>query len=150
MSSDEELATFVAARLDEDEAAAKAATPGPWEFEADDEVFTVHDGEHGDLVGEVVAFTRGWADANGEHIARHDPARVLREVAAKREILEMYTNTLALVEHPPVMAEGHPYAGKINARDYLDARRELTALRPAAAALAAIWNGHPDYRDWKP
>lgn len=32
-----------------------------------------------------------------EHIARHDPARVLREVAAKREILELHQYQY---EHP--------------------------------------------------
>ena len=67
------------------------------------------------------------------HIERHSPARALREVEAKRAILEMYASTLALVEHPPVMPEDHPHAGKISARDYMDAKRELAVLRPAVA-----------------
>ena len=75
--------------------------------------------------------------------------RPLREVEAKREILRIYTSTLILVEHPPVMGEGHPYAGKINAQDYLDAKRELAVLRPVVEALAAIYSDHPDYRpEW--
>ena len=68
-------------------AAAEAATPGPWEFEADDEVFTVHDGEHGDLVGQTVAFTRHRAEANGEHIAMNDPADILARCEAELAIL---------------------------------------------------------------
>ena len=79
------------------------------------------------------------------------PARVLREVAARRHILDLFMSTAALVEHPPVMSEGHPYAGKISAQDYFDARRELAVLRPVVVALAAIYSDHPDYRqEWKP
>ena len=52
---------FLRARLDEDEAAAKAWLP----FGNPD-------------------------SAQREHIARHDPARVLREVAAKRAILALH------------------------------------------------------------
>ena len=85
------------------------------------------------------------------HIARHDPARVFREVTAKRRILDLYANTLLLVEHPPVMGEGHPYAGKISAQDYMDAKRELAVLRPAVTALAAVYSDHPDYKhEWAP
>ena len=79
------------------------------------------------------------------------PARALREVEAKRAILEMYASTLALVEHPPVMPEDHPHAGKISARDYMDAKRELAVLKPAVVALAAIYSDHPDYDpEWEP
>ena len=69
---------------------------------------------------------------------------------AKRYILDLYMSTAALVEHPPVMGEGHPYAGKISVQDYFDARRELAVLRPVVVALAAIYSDHPDYRqEWK-
>ena len=73
--------------------------------------------------------------------------RPLREVEAKRAILEMYTSTLILVEHPPVMGESHPCAGKISVQDYLDAKRELAVLRPAVEALVAVYSDHPDYRE---
>jgi hypothetical protein len=74
------------------------------------------------------------------------PARALREVEAGRRILDLYVSTLALVEHPPVMGEGHPHAGKISAADYLDAKRELAVLRPVIEAVAAVFSDHPDYR----
>ena len=114
----DDLAAFLAARLDEDEQWAE----------------------------DLIAYDRG--DVSGMYgIAQ----RMLREVAAGRTILEMYTSTLALVEHPPVMEEGHPHAGKISARDYMDAKRELAVLKPAVMAIAAIWSDRPDYRqEWKP
>lgn len=89
-----DIAAFLRARLDEREAVALAATPGPWESEGDDptddEVYTVHDGEHGDLVGNVVAFARGGdrQQPNTVHIADNDPEFVLADVAAKRQIID--------------------------------------------------------------
>ena len=147
-----DLIAFLKARLDEDEATAKTATAVPagsstGDDPTDDEIYSVHDGIV-DLVGVTVAFTRDRNVANGQHIARHDPARALREVAAGRYILDLFISTAALVEHPPVMGEGHPYAGKISVQDYFDARRELAVLRPVAVALAAIYSDHPDYEGW--
>jgi len=90
MSSETEpvawLRAQITARLD----VARKATPGPWEFEHDDEVFTVHDGEHGDLVGSTVAFTRHWADVNGEHIALNDPDDVIARCEAELAILDLH------------------------------------------------------------
>lgn len=80
---------------------AEAATPGPWapksEDPGDDEVFTQHDGEHGDLVGDVVAYVRGQEYrgqsartlANVHLIATYaDPTAVLRRIAADRMLLD--------------------------------------------------------------
>lgn len=91
---------FLTAALARAEGTAWAATPGPWEPEGDDptddEVYTVHDGEHGDLVGNPVAYVRSgmWApdpgrtQANMQLIASHaDPAAVLRRVAVDRQLL---------------------------------------------------------------
>ena len=71
-----DLVAFLTARLDEDEATAKAAA-ADWL----DEEFPF---EWDDLPDD--AFT---------HIMRHDPARVLREVKAGRAILAMYADGLA-------------------------------------------------------
>lgn len=80
---------------------AEAATPGPWapktEDPGDDEVYTLHDGEHGDLVGDVVAHVRGQEYrgksgqtlANMHLIANHaDPDAVLRRIATDRKLLD--------------------------------------------------------------
>ncbi len=60
MAYDDDIIAFIKARLDEDEAAAKAWLP----------------------FGNPDAAAR-------EHIARQDPGRVLREVEAKREIIRV-------------------------------------------------------------
>jgi hypothetical protein len=128
-----ELVEFLRTRLDEDEQRAKAATPGPWmpegDDDTDDEVWTAHDGEHGELVGDTVAYVRGGERmrANVAHIARHDPARVLAEVDAKRRIIAECERTLAYEDHGHAVAEfvlqglALPYA------DHPDFREEWRA-----------------------
>lgn len=67
------------------------------------------------------------------HIARHDPARVLREVTAKRTILNAYN------ESRWDKGEGH--------EDYATGKER--GLEAAVEAIAAVYAGHPDYRtDW--
>lgn len=90
------------AALDQAEATARAATPGPWEARHGDPrgdlVCSAHDGEHGDLIGATVAHVfagvRGGYDrdpgslaANMQLIAAWNSAVVLRMVAADRSLL---------------------------------------------------------------
>lgn len=88
------LIAFVRARLDEDEAAAMAASDGPWTAWRGRPGLGLRQLEHavtlpGQAAGSLAPIaTASWLDA--EHIARHDPARVLREVAAARGILAEY------------------------------------------------------------
>jgi hypothetical protein len=89
------LTEFYAARLDEDEAAALAWLP----------------------FGNPDAATR-------EHIARHDPARVLREVQAGRKILADYEGTRAITG---------------------DNDEYVAGLSAALSALASAYSDHPDY-----
>lgn len=86
-----ELAEVVRAGLDADQEAAQWASAGPW---------WVEDGEPqqwGDQRDSEVACSKGAVavlayDRNGalnaDHIARHDPATVLRDVAARRQLLD--------------------------------------------------------------
>lgn len=97
-----DLATFLLARLAEDEKVARAATPGPWRvsepYETTSKVLA--DDSDRDVVSgpspgpsHVASDHEGFGAVNvlnGEHIARHDPARVLAEVEAKREIVKMH------------------------------------------------------------
>ncbi|MFG3349528.1 DUF6221 family protein [Streptomyces sp. NPDC048018] len=111
-----DLVEFLTARLDEDERAAQAATPGPWWHNPgkqwlETEAFVTYDLSKGlEFVGHggphpftgCVAGT-GPADhpqsmADAAHIARHDPARVLAEVDGKR---------LLLADHP-IQPETYP------------------------------------------
>jgi hypothetical protein len=108
MSRVDDLVAWLRGCLDEDERVARPATPGPWwhnpgkqwlgpeEFERYDltkgEEFVGHGGPH-PFTGCVAA--TGPADhpqsmADAEHIARHDPARVLREIEAKRRHIGQY------------------------------------------------------------
>lgn len=104
----DELINFLRARLGEDETAARDATPGPWwhnpgkqwlgpeAFEKYDlrqgEEFVGYGGPH-PFTGAVCSTgpasnMQGMKDA--AHIARHGPGRVLRDVEAKRGIVDRY------------------------------------------------------------
>lgn len=134
------IVEFINARLDEEEAvASKAATqtsqsgnrgPGEW---------WVKDAEPGSRrsssVGGCRVYTRGhegsnleWSLASVQHIADHDPARVLREVTAKRALI---TSTVKRIEQGWGYHDNeHMIAGDL-------------------APLAAVYSDHPDYRtDW--
>ncbi|MFB7890335.1 DUF6221 family protein [Cellulosimicrobium cellulans] len=157
---------FLTARLDEDEAIARAAdvkqgdpswTPhGPVAL-SDPRAFRVrsqHDARPIALVQDVsgdaddpdreTAILDGAAAA--EHIARHDPARVLADVAGKRRIIEA---------HPLVPARdvwGEETGGL--SCETCDAKPDLmlggieqprTDGCVTLRALAAPYAGHPDY-----
>lgn len=134
-----DVAEFAKARLDEDEAVAKAATPGPW-LALDGGVQSA-DNESQWPVGETDS-ERDRADR--VHIARHDPARALREVAAKRKRLTLMIEATA--EMDKLLADEH--AG--------DVARAMAIGRARAATVgvkidAEIWHDHPDYdQKWTP
>lgn len=144
------LVEFLTARLDEDQAVARVAlsTSGVWDaYEINDEpqrqsmtgVQLVERQDAGDVSLGVVLATRdrfpGMLTNSGDvlapgqtgiewfaHIARHDPARVLREVEAKRAIVALTLN----------LTDGDP--------------DEFSTLRH----LAAVYSDHPDYDEaWR-
>lgn len=52
-----------------------------------------------DSKGEPVVYDEGWpSEAQAAHIAEHDPARVLREIDAKREIVRLHTSPHSVVD----------------------------------------------------
>lgn len=86
-----DLVQWLTAQLDEDERIARAATSGPWSVndESYAEWIIAADGT------EVVAGGRWGGEASvfestedALHIAEHDPARELREIDAKRRLLD--------------------------------------------------------------
>jgi hypothetical protein len=96
------ITEFLTARLDEDEAVARAASPGPWHPNAElDEVLAMD----GITVADGFALSGPQTRATTEHIARHDPARVLADVEAKRRIVERLTH--AIRRHPGATADPH-------------------------------------------
>jgi hypothetical protein len=129
----DDLVAFITARLDEDEATAldalhpDAVSPGVWmtEHHGDDPP-TCHIAE--DRAGHYWSVAHDVFVPNAEHIARHDPARVLREVAAKRRILA------AAAEYSPELEHGD---------------NGEWAFDLVVRELAAAWSDHPDYRaEW--
>lgn len=82
---------FLRARLDEDEQAARVAAPGPWTTMGQ-RVLDASPPSNRLGMGMAVGHAAASADYNetADHIARHDPARVLAEVDAKRQALDHY------------------------------------------------------------
>lgn len=136
---------FIEARLAEDERIARAAGDGTqarWAYEewspgglAGGEVYrpdTLHP-KYGD-VHYVTMDSEGLSPAvdppEGTHIARHDPARVLRQVVAIRGVLES-------VKALDAALSGGEHHG-------------LTSYTYGALEdLAEIWSDHPDYQqEW--
>jgi hypothetical protein len=150
----DELVRWLGEQLDEDERIARAATPGPWVWTPETDVWDQNGPtlirEGTDEPGaELVEVAAGWghdawgmyiSEADQTHIARHDPARVLREIEAKRAIVARYefacreAGRLALTEEERevwVQVAG--------------------ALQSCVLCLAVIYAGRPGYDEaWRP
>jgi len=113
------ITEFLDARIAEDEAAAKSATNAPWDLMGGNEwlyPFGFSIGSDDDIRG-----------SDAEHIARHDPARVLAECSAKRAIIA---------------------AHKRQENDD-DPRAWIVASEILLNTLAAVYKDHPGYRqEW--
>lgn len=87
----DELVRWLTACLDEEAQSASAASDGPWTAWRESRLRGLGDLQHvvmlpGQKPGVRASIaTASWVDA--EHIAAHDPARVLREINAKRDLL---------------------------------------------------------------
>lgn len=127
------IVEFLEARIAEDEAVARGvASDGEW--------------TSGSTYGMFVSIeARSWTVVSGEwerrdanHIARHDPARILREVAAKRAIIKAYVDA------------------DIKAHDTYNFHEDIlngesNGLETAVEALAICWSDHPDFNEeWRP
>lgn len=140
------VAEFLSARLAEDEQLARAATAGPWLVERNEE-------DSGSLAikggpdqiptvsgNETVAYDpAGWEESARDfaHIVRHDPERTLREVAAKRAIINDYW-----------LVTANDAIEQANGADPVQtAARTLIikSLRMALLNLASAYADHEDY-----
>jgi hypothetical protein len=132
---------FVNDRIDEDEQAARAAV---WDEDLSLHWTTHHRAQYDgrwvviDQADEGVTEARPTAaddEAVAKHIARHDPARILAEVDAKRRILAIHRR---YVDEPGQACLG--CAGGI----------EWEAC-PIVLLLALPYVDHPDFREeWRP
>ncbi|WP_404974871.1 DUF6221 family protein [[Kitasatospora] papulosa] len=121
------LVEFLRARLDEDEADAAAASPGPWHVNAEQDEVLAADGI---TVADGFALSNQQLRATACHIARHDPARILAEVNARREIVKEY-------------AHYQDTDGLVDAHDYDSGW--ANALGLVVRGIAQSYTGHLDY-----
>lgn len=126
-----DLAEFLTARLDEDQAGAEAAQgdgTGRWHVDAwpgDVDRRRIE----GETPDEFTIYDEGGHDEHqAAHIARHDPARVLADVAAVRAILAQ----VADLRHAGTLSE-----------DW----RLVEAADQIESHLARAYASHPDYNE---
>ena len=142
-----DIVAFLTARLDEDEQIANAAVGQQWEhaFASSREdysfwsIHTVHP-DAVEVAGTGFDNTGGIHDeGSAVHIARHDPARVLRDVAAKRRLMDVVFEYEAKIdgEWGCCHSAESIKAGRCEDTDV----NEIDALR----VLAGAYIRHPDY-----
>jgi len=135
----EDLVQFLRDRLDEDEATARAAASA----ERADTWTAIPDSYGGVLDGTgsrslVVGYGDVMAPGTAAHIARHDPARVLAEVEAKRRIID---DVVPQIDGMEDRIDSEWGAGDPTERE------SATLFR----LLALPYADHPDYREeWRP
>lgn len=134
-----DLTEFYAARLDETEAAARDS------YYEGQRWITEEEGVYRWPDDELVQMADRKADAR--HIARHDPARVLREVEAGRKILAdlpAYSKQRRDLRDHVYLPENAAYhSGHADGTD--------DAAYYALRLLAAVYSDHPDYDEaWRP
>jgi hypothetical protein len=99
----DDLTTFLRKRIEEDTAIANECTGPDWQMDLRDE-------------------------SNAEHIARHDPTRVLAEATAKLGVLDELDRA--------VLGQPRPF---------------IDALLFVARQMGTVYATHPDYKEnWRP
>jgi hypothetical protein len=129
----DDLVAFLRARLDEKAARAQAAGGDEWSLHGHESDTVLIYSSH----GEPVVYDEGSpAPAQARHIVDHSPARVLREVEAKRRLVDQYERAME-------NRRAHP--------DDLASAGALLALHGAVKLFALPFDVHPDYRPkWAP
>ena len=124
----DDLVRWLGAQLDEDERIARAASGRNW-LPAD-----------GWLINEDMHLCEVDDAPTLEHIAVHDPARVLREIDAKRRIVQALESAEVAVRNTEPGKEPHELmTGAVN------------SLRAAVRMLAAVYADRPGFREeWRP
>jgi hypothetical protein len=156
------LVEFLRARLDEDEAAANAAPGSTWTTFSQSDIAgaSVYDEQwrllspahydHDNALG-AKRGPRYIEDARDQlvaHIARHDPARVLAEVEAKRRILDEHTKD-------SICVDGRECCKRCVVDIEIAWDEAFAAMEPipcpTVRLLALPYAEHPDYRqEWRP
>ncbi len=132
-----DLAAFLAARLDEDEHWAHMAEAG---WPPENALAASEDPEHYAFMATDIT------PSKATFIRRHDPARVLREVAAKRAIIGQQTSDHAPIEsaYGPTCRTCVEWQDDEGAHEFGIAIPEAWPCR-VARALASVYSDHPGY-----
>ena len=139
----DDLIAFLNARLDEDEAAAKKS-----HYEGQ-RWLTEEEGVYRWPTDELVHSADRKADAR--HIARFDPARVLREVAAKRAIVAAHQPMEALYGGWRIDKTWQERGLVCTTCGFDDSESGVAWPCLTIRSLAAVYSDHDDYRqEWKP
>ena len=133
----DDLVQWLRAQLDEDERIARAAQRqrggGEWVARADASGIVAVEGLPVRAGEPIPVVLHPDEDETAEHIAEHDPARVLREIDAKRQIIEQHERYAA--ERRRMMGGWDPQSDD----------------SPILAALATVYADRPGYREeWRP
>jgi Family of unknown function (DUF6221) len=152
---DEEMIAFLTARLNEREAAAKAAASGDGAGYAGRASWHAMGNWVVDATGPDYAITSDTTTEIVTHIALNDPASTLRDVEAKRKRLALYldaqkTLAAALMDAPAeTPATAHSYVReRINVNS---AGGRFSGLETAVRLDVMVYSTHPDYRqEWAP
>jgi hypothetical protein len=154
-----DIAEFLTAQLDEDEAIARAATPAPWRSAVSSDGRSrvlggphVRPGQTSDnrIVCRDGVYPADWpteivnSKVDAVHIARHDPARVLREVAVKRRVLARHR--LATDEDLGWSSYVGACFGCGTYGEFADARTPDVNDCPELRDLAAPYGDRPGYK----
>ena len=151
MSDAAAMVAFLEARLDEEEAAAKG--PPGWKLEHWSAVHykTSASLREWRVDAEPRCITDQVARGDAEHIARYDPARVLREVEAKRAVVDLYKRTRAILDDFGARMERREHISATASGDYLAAQRELAVLGLVLRHHVAVYDADPGYDPaWAP
>jgi hypothetical protein len=128
------ITEFLEARIAEDEAAARAATPSPW---------TLYDRGVGWEIPELPEVHDGltFSKSDAHYVARNQPGRALAECAAKRAIIKQAEE--ATSDRYYVIGNACVTSAEIAEAEATDPGELI--LR----ALAAVYASHPDYdEEW--
>lgn len=173
-----DIVAFLRERLDEDEQVARKAAslcgchpPAlSWRFgdETTDGRILIEDDPHRETDASPSRLHKRWNGSyanlfTAQHIARHDPARVLREVEAKRAILGRHqhhrftepldANSKFEEDHRAAFDEPPRYVGCVACSyDYRYEEVYPSWWCEHVRLLAAPYSDHPDYRqeEWAP
>ena len=152
----DELARWLGQQLDEDERIAQA-TAWCWSAQIDNSwtARPPRDEEEGWTVWSKgsALMASGLEEADAQHIAAHDPARVLREIDADRALVAAYEQ--ACRKRTEIADEHWGAAGPSGGLSAVERWKEhdavAEALKPHVLRRAAVYADRPGYRDdWRP